>query len=245
VTLRRPGSRTGGALFQVIVVVIIIAILVSMMPCACVRGHSLAEARRVACAHSLKQLNLSLRMYANEHDGLAPVIPVDADGRPAGGQPHGLATTAASLEWLLASQDSGGSASWLRCRGLPRDAPPPAAPTLFTGGPSPWGAAAGRGTWIPAYAFDWSLPSQASARRIVVADRWAAHGDGRSANAAFADGHVGTVAVVAGPADALGRRLILSGRNPEVPDDDPWTGAGDDGDPWTPGKGSATRCFLR
>lgn len=60
----------GFTLIELLVVIAIIAILASMILPALARGKE--SARRIACANNLRQLETSLKLYADEYQGLYP-----------------------------------------------------------------------------------------------------------------------------------------------------------------------------
>jgi prepilin-type N-terminal cleavage/methylation domain-containing protein len=66
-------------LIDVLVVVAILAILASLMPCAC--GRSKARAQRVSCLSNLKHIGLAFREYSNGHGDQFPwQVPLNQTG---------------------------------------------------------------------------------------------------------------------------------------------------------------------
>jgi len=63
--------KQGFTLIELLVVIAIIAILAGMMLPALSRAKE--SAKRIACINNLRQLGLSLTLYADDHEGLYPV----------------------------------------------------------------------------------------------------------------------------------------------------------------------------
>jgi hypothetical protein len=222
---------------------------------------------RSSCGNNQRQIALSALVYANDNDQLWPCRPTDAHGAPARGiaDIDGFCTAAASLEMLWIRSNGDLPVKYFVCMNHRATRDYLSAPTsglTYAGGISQWGAhhrpqeAGGPGGM--AYAYDWSAPTNASAIRIILADRGTitvAHK--RVSMSAAADGHVVTINLLdqARPAGCLATTDEFGGwegiRGPAKDSstgtslDDVYDEQGDDGAILVPANGSSTRAWVR
>ncbi len=96
----RPRGRRGFTLIELLVVIAIIAILAAILLPALSRARE--AARRASCQSNLKQLGLTLRMYAGEHAGLYPRVDLDdAFGDPVAAAASGCEGGDAGLNLMM------------------------------------------------------------------------------------------------------------------------------------------------
>lgn len=72
--------QTGFTLVELLVVIAIIAILAALL--LPVVGSAKAKAKRITCTSNLRQINLGLRMYADDSNDKSPKTPNPAHSRP-------------------------------------------------------------------------------------------------------------------------------------------------------------------
>lgn len=90
----------GFTLIELLVVIGIIAILAGMLLPALSRAKN--KAQRITCANNLKQVSLSVRLWAENHDGKFPWKVEQAQG---GGKPDGSGNATVNLQFSILSNE--------------------------------------------------------------------------------------------------------------------------------------------
>ena len=96
-------KRTGGkgfTLIELLVVIAIIAILASMLLPALAKAKE--SGKRITCVNDLRQLGLSMQMYADDNEGLQPQRTIN---RPGGSWPTALRPYYIDLKVLMCPND--------------------------------------------------------------------------------------------------------------------------------------------
>jgi prepilin-type N-terminal cleavage/methylation domain-containing protein/prepilin-type processing-associated H-X9-DG protein len=109
---RAEGVRHAFTLIELLVVIAIIAILASLLLPALARAKE--AAKRITCVNDLKQLGLSVVMYADDHDGFYPMRSGDWQGDVKSLSPSKQATTTSNY-WPLQLQPYYHEAKVLYC----------------------------------------------------------------------------------------------------------------------------------
>jgi type II secretory pathway pseudopilin PulG len=248
-------ATSGMTLISFMVVVGIVGALYGlvMMPTMTV---SRTCCRKSSCGNNQRQIVLAMLVYANENDGAWPCRPSDATGLPVSRPGRDKFTTISTFEFLAAQTGREMPPKVFACPSEPMTKPTTQAGATIdyaSSIASAWCLAAARSSAAnPGYVYDWSVPTNANAMRVVTADR----GRGRFAHkhqvvmACFGDGHVNNlkVAPTSDPTTTSNlddSRCAFGAINRDADGDDVFTASADGDDPMTPGKGSATRAWVR
>ena len=242
-------KNQGFTLIELLVVISIIAILAGMLLPAI--GLVRESARRANCGSNQRQIVLAMIVYGSDNDGSWPYCKgADAsygtiDGVTAS---TGKQSPVATLEFIASYSDGELVPKLFSCP--TRSDVKPGIPTsdLVTGSATTSWAVADMG-----FTFDPSVPSNAKATRMVMADRPASATETnhkKVAVAVYADGHVGKADRITGTATG-NATMSLSGAvtavfpNPDGDADNIYDDNSDGGTPLTRGRGSTTRAWLR
>ena len=185
-----PSTRQGFTLIELLVVIAIIAILAGMLLPAITLVRE--QARRQNCGNNQKQFILAAVTYSNEQDGLWPVADCTTD--PSDANTGALATQIA-FEFLCAYHSNEIGKRSFKCPSNPAQGPTadvkPGLDYLTAATAGNWRTQPTAENVVP-YSYDYTIPPNANALRVVTGDRGAAnHKSGIMAG--FADGHFGWI----------------------------------------------------
>jgi prepilin-type N-terminal cleavage/methylation domain-containing protein/prepilin-type processing-associated H-X9-DG protein len=263
---RMPHRRSHARAFtliELLVVIAIISILAGMLIPAI--GMVQEQARRSACGNNQRQIVTAMMVYANQNNGLMPFRETTTSGAGDTASPpsSGWATTVGTLEYLTIQTGSQMGVRSFACPSVPNVHPAigtaNASLDLTTGTTAGWVSATGgspTSSLMPGYCYDWSVPVNANAARVVLADRAFDHlGHKDVVMVAFADGHAGNIHQSRSTAP-LGNSTPTEDNgavgsiyaNPDSGNgtvDNIYDDNGDDGAMQSAGAGSSTRAWVR
>ncbi|MDW8373484.1 MAG: type II secretion system protein [Planctomycetota bacterium] len=249
----RPPSR-GFTLIELLVVISIIAILAGMLlPAISMVRES---ARRSNCGSNQRQIVMAMLTYANENDQQYPYAKGSDNWGDVGS--GAAASPIASLEFLSAQSDGELVAKLFACPSNAAYRPASEANSTMTtnsAASSGWQLTDPNGV---GYAYDPSVPTNAKATRVVVADRPTATGETAHKKVAVAVTATGTVVTLnrVSTADSGSNFTLLakasgnvtgSGNfpNKDANNDNVYSDTSDDQTMNKRGVGSATRAWVR
>ncbi len=256
-------ARHGFTITELMVVLVILAILALVL----VRFlHVDADTHcKPSCGNNQRQIVLAMGVYGNEQDGIWPYRPTLRNGAFAatGRTPDAMATAIATFEFMEVQTGNQMTSKVFACPTARLCHPP-----LNSANQALDETATTTSNWVsacmctnallmPGYCYDWSVPTNANASRVVLADRgFDSLGHKSVSIVCYADNHVGNLkqsyaflprwpmtfpfASSTTPASVY-CNTDASGTVP----DNIYDGAGDDGDESAGGRGSTTRAWVR
>jgi prepilin-type N-terminal cleavage/methylation domain-containing protein len=242
-------KHQGFTLIELLVVISIIAILAGMLlPAISLVRES---ARKANCGSNQRQIALAMVAYGTENDGMWPLCKGGASTAAtleAGASAQGVAT----LEFISSWSDGELVQKLFACPSNASYKPPGAATaSMNSGSDTTWDLTASSGV---GFAYDPSIPPNAKASRVILADR-PINGDETNhkkvAIAVYADGHVGNInrtdTTTAGGTLCTDSTTTVSALFPnnDAGADNIYSTTNDDGTMTTAAAGSSTRAWVR
>ncbi len=256
-------ARRGFTITESLVVIFILVVLIGMF--LAMRPPLATGGRKSSCGNNERQIVLAMGVYANENDGVWPYRPTVISGgnfATTAAAADGLATTVATFEFTVVQTGNQMTAKVFACPSTPSNHPAvnSANPVLdeTANSTSTWASntSATNAPTQPGYCYDWSVPTNANASRVVLADRGFDTMGHRSVTiVCYADNHVGNLRQTpTAPKGMLTFPFALRATPGSVYDnpdgfttlpDNIYDADGDDGSMMAGGMGSVTRAWVR
>lgn len=231
-------KNAGFSLIELCVILIIVLVLIGMLlPALCADREG---ARKTICGNNQRQIIIACNVYPADQDGVWPIFTANGSGHwIAATDPtfDPVATAIASLELTATFTGNELSLKVFTCPSKPHARPSKNA-TLVSRKESMSGWAS-EGSEHFGYAYDWSVPSNATSDRVVTADRDRTAHRGHSIMAGFADGRVSPLT-----RQRSRGTTSVTFLNRYADQDDIYSDL-NDGPMDIPGEGSTTRAFVR